>query len=156
MAQFRVTEKTMSFITLEKMQRGGGRAPGEGRAYASFSKPASTGGKIYISSKLAEQLGWKAKDRVAVAMGTGADFGTLRLVASKTGYALSNVGGTSSKALSICFNHFNDVVKTFTRTEMRHSIAGGALYARLPELLITAKAETVTEAPYFASVSNSG
>lgn len=143
----------MSFITLEKMPTGG---PGlrESRPYTSFSKPGTAGGKIYISGKLAEQMGWKRGDKVSLAIGTGNDFGTLRISRAANGYTLSGCGGDKSAALQVAFNHFNDTVKSFANTEIQHSIIGGALYVRLPDLIVTAAA--AQNMPDVAMMSSSG
>lgn len=130
----------MAFTTLQKLPRGGPLGGGrESRPAVSFSKYEKQSGHICITSALMQQIGWKPGDKVEVALGTGPDFGALRIGRSATGYTLSPSGSKKSKGSKFVFNHFNDTVARWAPDELKHSIAGGYLYVRLPNALLAAK-----------------
>jgi hypothetical protein len=117
------------------------------------AKWAKSAGSIMLSAEILGQLGWAAKDRIEVSIGSGTDNGLIALRRASEGYVLTLSGASKKQARINCIHILAHIAKS-PSTTCKYQILRDTLYVQLPARLMAPEArevETVYRAPAFTN-----
>lgn len=88
--------------------------------------------KIYVAHNVAEQLGWKQREKVLVRVGKGTQLGKVRVIADERGYIVHRQNSGKTSRLTITMRAWRGAAQTVWATPVIFTVDDGVLELEMP------------------------